>query len=161
VLPLLLPPAHDEPVALLVAPGLEALGDLAPGRGGVTATRRLALAAAHRVIHRIHRDAADRRIPALPAVASCLADRDVLVLDVADLPHHRAAVHMEAPHFPRGQTHLRVIAVLGHELAVRARRARHARAPAREQLDVVHVRAERDVPEREAIAVLDLGVGPG
>src|ERR1041385_3400144 len=46
----LLPAAHDERIAQLAPAGLESLGDLAPRRRGVTAARRLALAAAHRVV---------------------------------------------------------------------------------------------------------------
>src|SRR5262245_24999396 len=58
------PPAHDEAVGPLVAPRLEALRFPAPRRGGVAAARGLPLATAHRVIHRIHRDAAIVRPPA-------------------------------------------------------------------------------------------------
>src|SRR4029078_10597367 len=50
--PLLLPPANDQCVAQLALAGLETLGDLAPWRTRMTAARRLALAAAHRVVDR-------------------------------------------------------------------------------------------------------------
>jgi hypothetical protein len=39
-----------------------------------------------RVIHRVHRDAAHGRPPALPTVAAGLSDAFVLVIEVSDLP---------------------------------------------------------------------------
>src|SRR5262249_27582633 len=59
--PLLLPAAHDERVAQFAPAGLEALGDLSPRRARMAAARGLALAAAHRMVHRVHRDAAHGR----------------------------------------------------------------------------------------------------
>src|SRR5512134_2712406 len=56
--PLLLPTTHDQCVAQLPLAGLETLRHLAPRRARMTAARGLALAAAHRVIHRVHGHAA-------------------------------------------------------------------------------------------------------
>src|SRR6266498_4717162 len=81
--PLLLPASHDERIAQLATAGLETLGDLAPRRARVTAAGSLALATTHRVVHGIHRHASHRRRPAQPAVAAGLAQRNVLVVDVA------------------------------------------------------------------------------
>src|SRR5262245_10500109 len=100
---LLLPAPHDELVAQLALPGLESLGDLPPRRARMAAARGLALAAAHRVVDRVHRDAADLAEPAEPAAAACLAVGDVLVVEVADLADHRAAVGVEGPHLARRQ----------------------------------------------------------
>src|SRR5512135_268031 len=88
---LLLAALDDERVGTLVVAGLLALGLPAPRRRGVAAARRLAFAAAHRVVDGVHRDAPVVRLPAEPAVAAGLADRDVLVLDVADLADRRVA----------------------------------------------------------------------
>ena len=60
----------------------------------MAAARCLALAAAQRMVDRIHRDAAHMRPLAEPAVAAGFADRDVLVIDVAHLPDRRDAVEM-------------------------------------------------------------------
>src|SRR5262245_47312800 len=160
-LPLLLPSAHDELVAQLRLAGLESLADLPPRRAGMPPAGGLAFAAAHRVVDRVHRHAPDARQAPQPAGAPGLAERDVLVIQVAHLPDHRAAVDVKAPHRTRRQPELRVVAVLRHELAERARRARHPGVAAREQLDVVDVGAERDVLERQAVARLDLGVRTG
>src|SRR3990170_3189065 len=58
---------------------------LAPRARGMPAARALALAATQRVIDGVHRDAADGRPLALPAAPAGLAQRDQLVLGVADL----------------------------------------------------------------------------
>src|SRR5439155_13074651 len=86
---------HDELVAQLALAGLETLGDLAPRRARMTAAGALALAAAHRMVDRIHGDAAHARMAAQPSHAPRLAVGDVLVIEVPDLAHHRAAVHVE------------------------------------------------------------------
>src|SRR5258705_8456576 len=64
---LLRPSLDDEAVRVLAAARLVALGRLAPRRHRVAAAGRLALAAAERVVHRVHRDAADVRTLAEPA----------------------------------------------------------------------------------------------
>ena len=109
--------ADDESVRPLVVAGLEALGLPAPRRGRVAAAGGLALAAAHRVVDRVHRDAAVVRPPAQPAVAAGLADRDVLVLEVADLADRRVALDVDLAHLARGQPHLRVVAFLAPSAA--------------------------------------------
>src|SRR5262245_32873377 len=160
-LPLLRPSPHDQAIAQLAPPCLETLGDLSPRRARVPAARRLPFSAAHRMVDRIHRHAAHRWVTTHPAAAAGLADRHVLVVEVADLTHHRAAVDVEAPHLARRQSQLRVVAFLRHQLAIGAGRARHPRGAPREQLDVVEVGAERNVLERKTIADLDLRVRSG
>src|SRR5690606_39169571 len=83
---LLLPPLEDEPLAALVAPRLVPLGGLSPRRHRMPAACGLALTTAERMIDRVHRHTADVRPPAEPAAATGLADRHVLVVDVAHLP---------------------------------------------------------------------------
>src|SRR5439155_18221559 len=80
-----LSPLHDEPVADFVVARLVALGRQAPRRHRMAPARGLAFAAAQRMIDRVHGDAAHVRALAEPAAASGLADRYVLVIDVADL----------------------------------------------------------------------------
>jgi hypothetical protein len=53
---------------------------------------RSPLAAAVRVIDRVHRNAADVRAMALPAIATGFADRDVLMLGIADGTDGRATL---------------------------------------------------------------------
>src|SRR5436190_4525494 len=82
---LLRPLLHDEAIGVLAATGLEALRRLTPRRHRVPATGRLAFATTERVIDRVHGHAAYVRALAQPAAATRLADRHVLVIEVAHL----------------------------------------------------------------------------
>src|SRR6185295_296050 len=92
-LPLLLSAAasaHDVAVGLLaLLAGPVAERRLAPGGDRVAARRVVRLAAAVRVVDRVHRDAASLRTLALVAVAAGLADLDVLMLGVGEIAHRR------------------------------------------------------------------------
>src|SRR5215472_11766239 len=84
-LPLLLAaPSGDQLVARLVRPSGAALR-LAPRANRVPAAGGLAFAAAHRVVDRIHGDAAHARPTTLPAAPAGLAELDVALLSVTDL----------------------------------------------------------------------------
>src|SRR5437879_13841721 len=76
---------------LLLMTGLAALG-LAPRVGGGPAARALTLAAAQRMVHRVHGHAPHPRHATEPAALPRLADRQQLVLGVADLPAGREAL---------------------------------------------------------------------
>src|SRR4051794_22945462 len=114
----------------------------APGRLGVVAQRRGALAAAVRVVHRVHGGAAGLRSHAHVALAACLAHRDVLVVGVADDAHGRAALRTHHAHLPGGQAQRRHVALLRHQLDARAGGAAELAAAAGLHLDVVHERAD-------------------
>src|SRR5205809_1057658 len=115
-----------------------------PRRHRVAAALRLALAAAVRMVDRVHRRAAHGRALAAPPAAAGLPAGDVLVVDVADLAHGRPAGECHTAHLARGQTQDAVALVLGDELDARASRPRHLAALSRLQLDVVDERAGRD-----------------
>ncbi len=83
--------ADDELIrGRLLRPGLVALGRLAPRRHRVTAAGGLAFTTTERVVDRVHGHAAHVRTLAQPAAAAGLADRHVLVVEVADLADRRA-----------------------------------------------------------------------
>src|SRR3954470_18103374 len=86
---LLLPPLNDKAISDLPVARFVALRRLTPRRHRMTAAGCLAFTAAERVIDRVHRDAAHVRPLAEPAAPAGLADRDVLVIDVADLTDRR------------------------------------------------------------------------
>src|SRR5437588_4590833 len=73
-----------------------------------TTTFRFALTAAHRMIDRIHRHAADMRPPSLPAGASRLAARNIHVIDVADLSDGREATVVDSANLAGRQFYQRV-----------------------------------------------------
>src|SRR6185503_13379211 len=96
----------DHRVGSLVLPRLEPLRELAPRRAGMAAAGRTAFAAAHRVIDRVHGDAAVVRAAPLPARAAGLADVHRGVLDVADLANGGAAVEVDAAGLAGGEPNL-------------------------------------------------------
>src|SRR4051812_34966816 len=100
---LVLAPAQDEFIGTFVLACLAALGALAPRRNRMTAARGFAFAAAERMVDGVHRDAAVVRLPAHPALAAGLADRDVHVVAVRDRADRRHAVAVDDAKFARVQ----------------------------------------------------------
>src|SRR5688572_3559937 len=120
------------------------------------AAGRLALAAAERVIHRIHRDAAHVRPLAQPPAAPGLADRHVLVIEIANLADGGDALDVDLPDLARRHLDGGVLPFPCHELYGRSGAARDLAALAGPQLDVVNLRAQRDVLQRQAVARKDV-----
>src|SRR4051812_2734374 len=158
---LLLSPLDDELVGRLAIARLVALGRLTPRRYGMAAARGLAFTAAERVVDRVHRDATHVRPLAKPAAAAGLADRHVLVIEVADLPDRGVALDENLAHFARRHLHGGVVAFLGHQLHRRSGAARDLAALARLQLHVVDQRAERNALQRQRVARQDVDRGTG
>src|SRR5580698_9349855 len=102
----------DKYVRPLVVAGLISAGRLAPWGNRVTSARGLTFTTTVRVIDRIHRDAAVGGTNSLPAVASGLADGDVLVVSVADLADGRHALDEHLAGLARRQLEQRVVAFL-------------------------------------------------
>src|SRR4029450_1952279 len=111
-------------VRLLVVTRLVALGRLAPRRHGVAPALGAALAAAMRMIDRVHRRAAHRRPPALPAVAAGLAEYLVLPVGVRHRADRGEAVGEHAARLARGEAQQREALVLADQLDEGAGRAR-------------------------------------
>src|SRR4051812_41692279 len=100
---LLAAPAHDELIGPLVVPRLIATSRLAPRGYRMPSARSLSFTTTVRMIHRVHRNAPVMRTLAQPPRPSRLADRDVLVIDVADLPDRRHAILRDLARLARGQ----------------------------------------------------------
>src|SRR5579884_2950937 len=160
-LPFLAAAAHDRPVGPLVVAGASALGRLAPLRLGLPADRRLALTATVRMVARVHRRATDDRPPSHVPRPPGLPDLDVLVIHVPDLAQRRHALEVDQADLPRRHADLGVVARLGHQLRGGAGRAHHLAALAPRELDVVDLRAGRDVPQRQRIPDPDRRLGAG
>src|SRR5439155_7904334 len=91
--------AHDElRRRLLLVPSLLPF-DLPPGIGGWPAAGRLALTAAERVVHGIHRDAPHAGHPPEPAALAGLAHRQELMLCVRHLADGGEAFAAHHTHF--------------------------------------------------------------
>src|SRR5437870_4697803 len=158
--PLPLPPLQDPAVRALVVACLVALGRLAPRRLGVIALGA-SLAPAVWMVDRVHGDPAHARPPPEPAHPAGLPERDVLVLEVADLPDRRPAGESHAPELPRGELEQRVVAFLCHELDAGPGAAPELSPAPLAELHVVHRRAERDVRQRQAVSRLDVRLRAG
>src|SRR5262245_21927377 len=92
-------------------------------------------AATHRMVDRVHRDAAHRRPLTAPAIGAGLADRAQAVLFVADFADRCAAVDVDLADLARAQAQLCVDAFAREELDTRTGRTRHLRALPRLHLD--------------------------
>src|SRR5262249_17616482 len=161
VLVLLLPlvaARNDELGGGLVPAGLLALGRESPRRHRMPPAGGAALAAAVRMIDRVHRYAAVVRHAPHPALTPSLADRNVHVVRVGHRAdrRHAAAVHQALLGRVEPQDH--VFAVAADDLRVGAGRARKLPTLADLELDVVHDRADRDVAERHGVARLHVDV---
>ena len=153
--------ADDEPARRLAAPRPVAHRRLAPGRLGRHARRALAFAAAVGVVPRCHRHATDLRTLAHVAGAPGLAEALVLVLDVRHLPDCRHAPHRHPAHLARGEADLGQVALLREQLGGRAGGPDDLATLARDELDVVDGRAERDVRDRQGVPQPGVDIGPG
>ena len=151
-------PLHDELVALLlVGARLEALRGHAPRRHRVTSTRGAALAAAERVVDRVHGHTTHVRLLAQPAAPTGFADRDVLEVEIADLADRGLARLQDLANFARRHLDRDVVAFFRHDLHRSAGAARELSAVPRLQLHVVHERALRDIAKRQRVARQDVG----
>src|ERR1700679_708512 len=109
------PAADDQIVRRLLLTRLVSLGGLAPPRLRMV-TFRLALATAVRMVNGSHRAAAHMAALAEPARAPGLADRDIFVIEVADVTDGRAAIGLHHPLLARGQLEQRHLTLFRHQL---------------------------------------------
>src|SRR3979490_3321490 len=121
------PAANDELGRRLLLRTGAAFG-LTPRRNRMTAARCLALAAAVRMVDRVHRHAARLGTHTLPTVTTGLADADEFGLGVADFANGGPAVDRNPAHLGARQTERRVLAFLGDELHAHAGAAGHLAA---------------------------------
>src|SRR5579863_10531971 len=139
----------------LVAAGAIALRRRAPRAHRIATCCRLAFTTAVRVIDRVHCNATHRRTDTAPAVRASLTDLTEAMLFVAHLTDRRAALDVHAANFARTQTDLRVDAFASQQHGRRTSRTRHLRALARQHLDAVDRRTDRNVADRQRVACLD------
>src|SRR5215510_3751214 len=145
---------QDELGGRLVLAGLLALGGEAPGGDRMAAAGGTPLAAAMRMVDRVHGDAAVVRAAAHPALAAGLADRDVHVVGVRHRPDRAHAAAVDQALLGGIEPQDDVVAVATDNLRIGAGRARDLAALAELELDVVHDGADRDVAERHGVARL-------
>lgn len=79
-------------------------------------TRGTTLATTHRVINRIHSNAAVVGTLSLPTHAASLAPLNVTMVKVANLANRRTAAHVNSANFTGWETNLRPVALFCHQL---------------------------------------------
>src|SRR5215471_3822208 len=87
------PAADDVPIRGLLAPGLVAFGRHPPRRLRMIALGA-PLAAAMRMVHRVHRDTTHMRTPSQMTVAPGLADRNIFAVEIAHLSDRGATFRL-------------------------------------------------------------------
>src|SRR5262245_22453031 len=137
---------------------LAALGQHAGRTARMTPAGSAALAATHRVTHRVHRRAAVVRLATQPALAARLAEADVHVVGVADGADGRPARRADAAHLARWQRDLRPLPLSGGQGRRRSGGAAQLSAVAGLHLQVVDRHAERDLPQWQTVTDARLGV---
>src|SRR5208282_4610107 len=122
--------------------------------------RRTCLAAAMRMVDRIHRDAANVRTFAHMPLPPRIADDLILMLEITELTDRRATNDCDLAHLARRHPYLRVLTLFCHQLRRGARGPYELPAFSRTQLDVMDDRAFRNIRERQRVAGLDVGLRP-
>src|SRR3954447_12651425 len=161
---LLAAPATADDVAvrrLVLLARAVAEGRLAPRSHGVASGRCRALTTAVRVVDRVHGGATRLRALAQVTRATGLADRDVLVVGVADRAHGRAALGRDHAHLAGVEAQSGRTGLLRDDLDGGAGSAAQLAAATGMELDVVDDRTRRDVRQRERAAGTDVRARPG
>ena len=118
---------------------------LAPrGARAVVTNRGAAFATAVRVIAGVHNHTANRRTHAHVALSSCFTDRNVLMIEIADLTDRSAAENRNHANLAAGQANLREPVFLSHQLRRIACGTNHLAALSRMKLDVMNHSTNRD-----------------
>src|SRR5579871_1350486 len=104
----------------------------------MAAARGAAFAAAMRMVDRVHGNAAVMRTAAEPALAACLADRDVHVIGVGDRADGAAATAVHQALLARIHPQDDVVVVTADDLGVGPGGTRELPALADLELDIVH-----------------------
>src|SRR5581483_8423188 len=115
-LPLLGLSRHNPTVGTLVVSCFKASSGLAPGRHRVTAAGSFSFTAAVWMIDRVHSHATVMRRLAQPASPPRFAERDILVIEIANLPDCGHALDRNTPDFARRQFQQRQAAFLRNQL---------------------------------------------
>ena len=121
--------------------------------------RRLALAAAVRVIAGVHNRTADSGTETFVAGLTGFAELDCVVLNVADLTDCRLAIKADLSYLTGGKTDEAHAVFLGNELCCGTGGTNELAALAGVKLDVVDNGTDGDVCNGQSVAGLDIGIG--
>src|SRR5260370_20703110 len=115
-----------------------------------------AFTAAVRMVDRVHRYTTYVRALAEPSAAAGLTDRNIFVLEVADLTNRRPAFGEHHALLARRQLEQRNLPFLGHQLRLGARTSHQLRSGSGLHLNRMDHGTERDILQRQRVAALDI-----
>ena len=107
----------------------------------MTATGASAFTTAERVVDRVHGHAANLGTTTEPAIATGLAQRDIFMLNVANLTNGSQAGRQNLANFSGRHTQQRILPFLGNKLGISSGSTAELTATTGIELDIVHYRA--------------------
>src|SRR5258708_11383943 len=150
-------PADDQIVRPLFLSRLVSPCGLAPPRLGVGSFLP-APPPTTRMVNGVHRNSTHMTALAEPSRAPGLADRNIFMVEIADLADSGTTIRLHHPLLARRQLEEGHLALFGHQLRLHARAARELRTGSRLHLDCMNDGAERNVLKHQRVARLDVGV---
>src|SRR3989338_9094829 len=114
------------------------------------------LAAAVRVIDRVHRSAADKRSPSQMKLTPRFANHDILMFHISDLPDRSATIEADHPDFSGRKTHMGIVSLAPDDLGRHTGRANQFSAGADFQFEIMNFGTDRNILERQAVAGDDI-----
>ena len=142
----------------MFAPGLESLGWLAPGSNRMN-TLASSFTAAMRMIHRIHGHTTNRGPDSHPAFPSGLSDLDIHVIFVTHCSYCGVTLLKYHPHFPGGEFKGNIVALFGSNQCALSRGTGHLAAFAKNEFDIMHIEAQRNIFQRQGITGFNRRIG--
>jgi hypothetical protein len=127
----------------------------------MTATRSLAFTTTEWVINRVHSDAAGLRADALPAVTTCLTNREELKLCVTNLADGGSRICRNPSHLSRRKPQRSIYLVATYELNTHTRTSGYLASLAWAQLYIVDYGADWYRTQRQSITNRDIGPNSG
>jgi hypothetical protein len=123
----------------------------------MTSSGRPPLTAAMRVIDGVHHHTSHLGALTKPATSPCFAQRRIFMFCVANLSDTCTTADMDFPRLTRGQAHLRVDPLAGHQSRCCSRRPNQLSALPFLQFHIVNLTTQWNQGQRQAIARLYIG----
>lgn len=124
----------------------------------MAAPRSSSFAPSMGVVYRVHGNTTNLWTFAKPAGTAGLPNGNVLVIYIPYLSNRGDTVHENHPYLTRGEFHLGIFPLLGHELGKGTGAPHKLSAFTHFQLDIMDDRPKRYRLERKSIAWLDVGI---
>jgi hypothetical protein len=127
---------------------------------GITLSR-LSFATTMRVVDRIHDDTANMRASPLPSGPTGLANTNIFMVRIANLPDRRHASRKNPTHFARPEPYLNILAIAAHDLSRSTRTTNQLSALPRLQLDIMDRGTQGHAGQWQSISNANLSAETG